>query len=166
MRPVFLYADEAQNFVSGYDAVFQNQAREACAATIYLTQNISNLFHTMRARGGEDAAKSLIANLQTKIFHSNGHYDTNKWAEQLIGEDLLLFRGGSSTWSYPGQSTTVSTSEQYSAKVRADEFTTLRMGGHANRGIIDAIIFQAGRRWNASRNNYLNVVFKQTLTNK
>ena len=44
----------------------------------------------MRGRGGEDAAKSLIANLQTKIFHANGHYETNKWAEQLTGDELRL----------------------------------------------------------------------------
>lgn len=162
-RPVFLYADEAQNFITNFDAVFQNQAREARAATVYLTQNISNVTNAMRGQGGAEAAKSLIANLQTKVFHANGHHETNKWAEQLIGDELRAFAGSSRTWSCPGESVTRSVSEQYTQKVRADEFTALRTGGDANGGYIDAIVFQAGRPWNATRSNYLNVVFKQTL---
>lgn len=165
-HPVFLYADEAQNFVSSYDAVFQNQAREARAATVYLTQNISNVLTAMRARGGEDAAKSLIANLQTKIFHANCHYETNKWAEQLIGEEIRFFRSGSYTWSYPGPTLTAGTSEQFTPRVRADEFTTLRTGGRACGHRIDAFIVQSGRQWNATDANFLNVVFKQAPNNE
>ena len=58
---------------------------------------------------------------------------------------------------------TRSVSEQYTPKVHADEFTTLRTGGSVNGGYVDAVLFQAGRPWNASRTNYLNVTFKQTL---
>jgi hypothetical protein len=39
LRPVFLWADEAHNFVTDFDAEFQAVARSAGGCTVYLTQN-------------------------------------------------------------------------------------------------------------------------------
>jgi hypothetical protein len=39
LRPVFLWADEAQNFVTNFDAEYQAVARSAGGCTVYLTQN-------------------------------------------------------------------------------------------------------------------------------
>lgn len=160
-RPVFLYADEAQNFISSFDAVFQNEAREARAATVFLTQNISNVLSAMRGRGGDDAAKSLIANLQTKIFHANGHFETNSWAEQLIGKELRVFHSGSASDASPFPTESQSANLQFAPKVSAHEFTTLRTGGPSNGGLIDAVVFQAGRPWQKSETNHLRITYKQ-----
>ncbi|MBL8879957.1 MAG: hypothetical protein JNG88_12625, partial [Phycisphaerales bacterium] len=54
-RPVFLWADEAQNFITAYDAQFQTTCRSARVATVYLTQNISNVY---AALGGESKGKA------------------------------------------------------------------------------------------------------------
>jgi len=39
LRPVFLWADEAQNFITDFDAEYQAVARSAGGCTVYLTQN-------------------------------------------------------------------------------------------------------------------------------
>src|SRR5262249_30249480 len=49
MRPVFLWADESQNFTSPYDFQFAATARSARVCTVYLTQNLSNYYATFGA---------------------------------------------------------------------------------------------------------------------
>ena len=44
IRPVFLFADESQFFVNQYDALFQSTARSSRACTVYLTQNLPDIF--------------------------------------------------------------------------------------------------------------------------
>jgi len=39
LRPVFLWADEAQNFISDFDAEYQAVARSAGGCTVYLGQS-------------------------------------------------------------------------------------------------------------------------------
>jgi len=57
LRPVFLWADEAQNFVTEHDAVYQAVARSAGGCTVYLTQNLASL---RRVLGNDDAVQSLL----------------------------------------------------------------------------------------------------------
>ena len=49
-RPVFLWADEAQNFVTSEDMLFQQTARSQWAATVYLTQNVPNYHAALGSR--------------------------------------------------------------------------------------------------------------------
>jgi len=85
LRPVFLWADEAQNFLSHFDAEFQAVARSAGGCTVYLTQNRESY---LRVLGSPQAVDSLLGNLQAKFFcqHSG---DTNSWAAKLLGERYL-----------------------------------------------------------------------------
>jgi TraM recognition site of TraD and TraG len=85
-RPVFLWADEAQFFLSEYDNEFQSTARSARAATVYLTQNLSGVYTSIGGKHPEHAADALTGNLRTKIFHSNDNQTTNRWAAELIGK--------------------------------------------------------------------------------
>lgn len=68
-RPIFLWADECQNFLVSYDQIFQTTARSSKCATVYITQNIPSLH---AALGGEATARSktdsLLGNLATKLF--------------------------------------------------------------------------------------------------
>lgn len=96
-RPVFLFADEAQLFVSTYDLEFLGTARSARAATVYLTQNLPSLYARLGGRNPQDQADAILGNFQTKIFHSNTDHRTNQWAADMIGRALHQRR--SANWS-------------------------------------------------------------------
>ncbi|MHB0704121.1 type IV secretory system conjugative DNA transfer family protein [Roseomonas mucosa] len=85
-RPVFLWADECQFFVSEYDNEFQSTARSARACTVYLTQNLPALYTRIGGRNPEHATGALLGNFQTAIFHQNTNEATNRWAAELIGQ--------------------------------------------------------------------------------
>ena len=73
-RGMFIYADEAQEFLTTEDKRFQATARSARVATVYLTQNLPAL----QARLGNEAeVHGLLGNLQTKIFCQNADPSTN-----------------------------------------------------------------------------------------
>src|SRR5580692_6801105 len=82
LRPVFLWADEAQNFITDFDAEYQAVARSAGGCTVYLTQNRESY---RRVLGNSDAVDSLLGNLQAKFFCQNSG-ETNEWAAKLLGE--------------------------------------------------------------------------------
>lgn len=87
LRPVFLWADEAQNFVTKFDAEYQAVARSAAGCTVFLTQNRESY---RRVLGNTDAVDSLLGNLQAKFFCQNSG-ETNEWAAKLLGERWLHF---------------------------------------------------------------------------
>lgn len=140
--PAFLGADECQYFVTYQDALFQQAARSAAVATVYLTQNLPNLYVEI----GEHATHSLLGNLQTKVLLAQGDHVTNEWAEKLFASEVQGFRSepltgeGSPSMSY-----------SYAPLIPAIRFTELKKGGWhedpARRGRIGAYIFQAGRQW-------------------
>ena len=84
-RPVFLFVDEAQNFLNETDADFQSTARSSRACSVYLTQNIAGIFGKI---GDEHRANALLGNLRTKIFHSNDEPTTNQWCADIIGKSM------------------------------------------------------------------------------
>jgi len=156
-RPVFLWADEAQNFLTSYDFQFATTCRSARVATVLLSQNVSNFFAVL---GGEQAGKaqadSLFGNLNTKIFHANGDPVTNEWAATLIGRTRQFFVNAnnsyqpddwmaSGSWSRPEPHTSAGVSESYEYEVQPSVFTTLRTGGPENQCNVDAIVVQNGR---------------------
>lgn len=138
--PVFLWSDESQNFITKEDALFQQTARSALAATVYLTQNISNYYTALGGDSSRAAADSLLGNLQTKIFHANGDPTTNEWAGRLFG-----------SWATESTSRDFSTglpqsrNSQAQALLSAAHFASLRKGGDHRE--VDAYVFQAGREW-------------------
>lgn len=168
-RPVFIWADEAQNFVTSNDQRFQTVARDSRTATVYLTQNLPNLYNAF-GRDGRDAAHSLVACLNTKVFHANGCPDTNRFAEQLFGQELVLrdstTEGHSATSSPQGGSRSWSFSRTWNKvidqTIRAKQLTELLPGGYA-RGFSEAMLFRAGGVWSASQSNALLCRFPQTV---
>lgn len=165
-RPVFLWADESQYFISREDALFQQTARSALAATVYLTQNISNYYAALGGDSSKSATDSLLGNLQTKIFHANGDPATNEWAERLFGKKWtklssqgvtlgtsLNDTGGGGT-SSQGSS---QVSWQHASVVEAREFLTLTTGGYRYQEQVQSIILKAGRRWFLRDANNLTV---------
>jgi hypothetical protein len=87
-RPVFLWADECQFFLTDYDAEFQSTARSARAATVYITQNLPTFQSRLKGSDPRATAESLLGNFQTKIFHANTDIATNQFASDMIGKAL------------------------------------------------------------------------------
>lgn len=172
-RPVFLYADEAQYFVTARDMLFQTTCRHAKVATVLLTQNVSNFYAALG--GGEKGraeADSLFANLNTKVFHSNGDAVTNQWAAEQIGRSRQFFLNTNQsshaddwfeTVTGMGNSGNSSTgmSEQMDFEVQPSAFTMLRTGGAQHDKYIDAVVYQSGRTFNATGKAWLPVTFRQ-----
>ena len=168
-RPVFLWADEAQNFCSSYDMQFQATARSARACTVYLTQNLPNYYAAFGSGDkGRQETDALLGNLQTKIFHANGDPVTNQWAADVIGKSWQhrtttnTGRSENQGQQNPHQNTTgASTSEAYDYDVPPTEFTRLRKGGEPHGFIVDGYMFQSGRRWTATGKGHRRVAFRQ-----
>jgi len=159
-RPVFLFADEAQNFISGYDVEYQQTARSSRIASVYLSQNISN-YHV--ALSSPDHANSILGNLSTKIFHSNSDVKTNNWASEIFGKTMQDITGfGQNRDAEAGtSSTSVNVNKQLQYLVEPLEFTTLSNGGLSNNLLVESIVHQSGRIWNITGSNHMRATFKQ-----
>ena len=163
--PVFLWADECQYFLTSYDQLFQTTARSSRTCTVYLTQNLPNYYAAFGEGKGHSQADSLLGNLQTKIFHTNGDSITNEWASKLIAQvwqNKTSITGGAST-NAQGESENngFSFAEQLAAQVLPVEFTMLKKGGAPNGNQVDGIVFQSGRVWAHTGTNFIHVTFSQ-----
>ncbi|HLG63106.1 MAG TPA: TraM recognition domain-containing protein [Ktedonosporobacter sp.] len=140
VRPVFLWADEAQNFVSDFDAEYQAVARSAGGCTVYLTQNRESY---RRVLGNDDAVDSLLGNLQSKFFCQNSG-DTNEWAAKLLGERWIQVAGTNVSRNDQGSSGGVSRNEQRRFFVEPSRFTTLKRGGDVYDFQVETIVYKGG----------------------
>jgi hypothetical protein len=148
LRPVFLWADEAHNFVTEFDAEFQAVARSAGGCTVYLTQNRESY---RRVLGNNDAVDSLLGNLQAKFFCQNSG-ETNEWAAKLLGERWLNITStnvgrSDSTGDNQSASAGVTRSEQRRYFVEPARFTTLKRGGALHDFQVEAIVYNGGHRF-------------------
>ncbi|MGE6221068.1 TraM recognition domain-containing protein [Nubsella zeaxanthinifaciens] len=139
--PVFLFADEAQNFIHEHDADFQATARGSRIATVYLTQNIPNYYGSMGGNNGEFKVKSFIGTLGTKIFHANSDQDTNNYSSSIIGKAYYKKNsGGSSVGGEGNMSFSTNDSEELQDIYQPNEFVGLKNGGEINNQVVSAII--------------------------
>ena len=168
-RPVFLWADESHLFVTAEDQKFQSTARSARACTVYLTQNLPSYYAQIGGPKPEDTTDALLGVLQTKILHANGDSRTNEWIDKTIAKKWTQ-RTSVSRQDKPKDvrdgitdvnSFSSSSSPSLDNEVLARQLTLLRTGGPQNSTLVDALVFQAGRRWNASGTNWLKTTFRQ-----
>jgi hypothetical protein len=160
-RPVFLWADEAQYFITREDAGFQQTARSSMAATVYLTQNISNYYAALPAASAKATTDSLVGNLQTKIFHANGDPATNEWAERLFGKTVRSMASSSATFSHQSDSVGQGRSASMMSVVEAQHFARLRTGGPGKKYCVDAWVYKAGLPWEQSTATMLKLGYKE-----
>jgi len=158
--PVFLWVDEAQNFVTEYDMQFQATARSTMACTVYLTQNIPNYYAEMGGEQSKYRVDSLIGNLQTKIWHANSDPMTNEQAAETIGKSWQTRQSSGQSYGADNYNLSEGKSESFDYDVPPQFFTKLRKGGRLNNKTVDAIIFQNGRMWK-NKKTYLFTQFKQ-----
>ena len=105
-RPVFLYGDESQYFVSSYDDQFLSTCRGSKACVVYLTQSLPT-YYAMLGREKSDAVNGFVGKFNSKVFHLNADPSTNAYASSLIGRGLHIRRStseGSSTSTQHGTS--------------------------------------------------------------
>lgn len=148
LRPVFLWADEAQYFVTDFDAEYQAVARSAAGCTVYLTQNRESY---RRVLGNADAVDSLLGNLQAKFFCQNSG-ETNEWAARLLGERWISITGTTVGTSRndslqsagSSHSSGANRSEQRRYYVEPAVFNTLKRGGERNQFLVEAIVYNGG----------------------
>lgn len=130
----FLWADEAQYFVTKDDARFQQTARSSGIATVNLTQNIPNYIASLGGESSRPAIESLLGNLRTKIFHYNNDPTTNEWAERLFGR-VPDFKE-----EYASQQSSGFTHRHERPVMPAQRFTMLLRGGPPY-GLTQAVVY-------------------------
>lgn len=161
--PAFLWCDEAQYFINPYDQIFLTTARSSRAATVYLSQNISN-FLAVIGSGSDAKARidSLLGNLCTKIFHANTDAETNEYASRLIGASIqpLHSFGESHTKFAMQDNVNQNSSLQYLPQIQPRAFTTLKTGGYLNNFEVEAVINTSGVTWSNGK-NYLKISIEQ-----
>jgi hypothetical protein len=151
LRPVFLWADEAQNFVTKFDAEYQAVARSAGGCTVYLTQNLSSY---IRVLDSYPAVESLLGNLQCKFFCQNSG-DTNEWAARLLGQRWVMKTGTSAGHQtnepspknpeeQRSHNSGVNRKEEQRLFVEPATFTTLKRGGEMHNFQVEAIVYNGG----------------------
>jgi TraM recognition site of TraD and TraG len=91
-RPVFLWADEAQYFVSSAtDEKFLSTCRGSRAAVVFMTQTLPSYYAAL-GNHKTDVADGIVGKFSTQVFAANACNRTNKYASELIGRDLQLRR--------------------------------------------------------------------------
>ena len=158
--PVFLWVDEAQNFVTEYDMQFQATARSTKACTVYLTQNLPNYYAEMGGTQSKYKVDSLMGNLQTKIWHANSDPMTNENAAETIGRSWQTRQTSGESFGVDSFNVSAGKNESFDYDVPPQAFTKLRKGGIGNNRIVEAILFQNGRLWKNGK-THLFAQFKQ-----
>ena len=95
----FLFADEAQNFLTGQDKDFLDTARSSRCATVFLSQNINNYYGLFPTINGRALVQSILANFGVKCWHANGCVETNKYASETISRNLIHRQRGGTIYS-------------------------------------------------------------------
>lgn len=158
-RPVFLWADEAQNFLHEHDASYQATARSSRISTVYISQNLPNYYASMGGQKAEYRVKSFLGTLGTKIFHSNADIETNKYASELIGETYFEDETASMTISKEF-SHTKGKSIRLERMVRPEEFIQLKTGGLLNEYRVEGYLHRQGDSIYKGR-NHIKMTFNQ-----
>jgi len=151
-RPVFLWADEAQNFLHAYDAECQATARSSRIATVCISQNTQNYHANMGGIKSEYRVKSFLGTLATQIFHANTDIETNKYASELIGDGYYKDVSQSFTMS-EDYSETETSSMKSERRVRPEQFMKLKTGGKPNNGMIEAYMVIQGNGFSDGLNH-------------
>lgn len=162
-RPVVVFQDEGQLYLTEMDVEVQTVARQSRLINVFLSQNLPTLYEALGGgQRAEQQAQALIGNLQTKFLCQQSDKATNEYFSELLGSSRHLFMSGStptgpssydpvSDWlgteSPNQQQGSAGFNEQWHPDVAPAEFTKLAKGGHENRRVVEAICFQGGRVW-------------------
>jgi hypothetical protein len=115
----------------------------------------------MGGEAGRHRVDALLAAMATKIFHANGDPETNRWASEILSDEVqtrLNFHAGREESGRGGGG------ESVGRKVLPSAFTTLKKGGEANGFLTEAIVFQTGASFQANHGEpWLRTTFRQQI---
>jgi type IV secretory system conjugative DNA transfer VirD4/TraG family protein len=160
-RPVFLWADEAQNFLHEHDSEYQATARSSKIATVYISQNLPNYYANMGGAKSEFRVKSFLGTLATKIFHANADIETNKYASDLIGDGAFIDKSKNVNFAQHmnfGEGKSL----KFDKLVRPEAFARLKTGGPLNNNEVDAYLHFQGNTL-ADGTSHIKITFSQTF---
>ncbi len=158
-KPACLWIDEYQNFCNPQtDAQFQTTARSSWISTVYITQNMNNLYFIMGNSQPQARAKSLVSNLNLKFFASNADFETNQWASDMIGKHFVDLDNLSISKEMELSKTK---HQRLMSKITPDHFTTFKTGRKVNNYKVETAVFKAGKTWGKDKANYAIVEFDQ-----
>jgi type IV secretory pathway TraG/TraD family ATPase VirD4 len=171
-RPTFIVVDESHLLAVSSDQVFQTTARSSRTAVVYATQSISNYLAAFGGPSAEAEVHSLLGNLQTQIFHQQADIKTNAYAAELIGRTRQFMTSANSSFQ-PGDwlnslmggsasQTSAGVNEVYEWEIQPSSFSRLRKGGPP-QWEVDSIVYQGGRRFNATGRPWMRATFRQSL---
>ncbi|MBC7784176.1 MAG: TraM recognition domain-containing protein [Burkholderiales bacterium] len=171
-RPVSIFADEAQNFITGADASFLSTCRSKLAANVYLSQNINNYIAALGAGDKATAeVESVLGNAGTLIAHANSCQRTGEYMSERIGRERQFLSnfsqsGGANDWySAMGgegeQNETAGFSETWEYQLQPSFYGTLRTGGQRHNRMVDAIVYTTGHEFKSSRRNWMTTTLRQ-----
>jgi hypothetical protein len=167
--PVVIWADEAQQTVTSFDAHFLAQCRSHHGCMVYLSQSLPGY---VRAVGGEQAkpaVDALLASFSTRVFHALGDLETAHWASGLVGKSLQTFHGGSVAPTEGGlygeltgpSRVTSNFSRHFESTLQPNAFLHgLRTGGPGSGYVCDAFVIRSGEPF-ANGENWLKTSFSQ-----
>lgn len=158
-KAIFIYADEAQEFLLPTDIDFQATARSLRIAVVYISQNLPNFYACMGGLKSEYKVKAFLGTLATKIFNANADIETNRYASDLIGEAYIVDKNWSKTIS-ESYSKTTSESFRLEKMVRPEGFVNLQTGGPLNNFIVQGYLHRQGTCF-SNGVNYKLISFSQ-----
>ena len=180
-RPVFLYADEAQFFMSKTDANLLSTARSSKTCIVYITQDLPT-YYAQLGKDARDVAESILSKFGTRIFHANTSRETNSYASEIIGK-IQKFHvtktistgqtaggggshhdGGHGFQSQDSRNTgtSQSTSGFLDYEVPPDHFATkLRTGTKKHGYRVDGVVIRNARIWKRTRRHWIQAEFRQ-----
>jgi type IV secretory pathway TraG/TraD family ATPase VirD4 len=159
-RPTLFFADEFHELLTETDTQFFATARSSRICSVVLSQNLSNYYAAVGGESGKHRVEGLLGNIGLKVFHANGHAETNKWASSLFAKDWQV-RTNFSANRGEQQSASGGGSDMLESNVLESEFTRLKKGGPENGFRTEAILFQGGRVWKATGTTALRTIFRQ-----
>ena len=157
-RPVFLWADECQEFITSTDQEFLNVMRGKLGTMVYLTQSKS----VMDKKLGETNSKAILDSFQHFVFHQNSGHATNSWAADRISrtwQDAVSINQQNTGDTERGGS---SLSEALRHDVEPTVFRSLRNGFEGD-GLVDGIFYRGTRKWLQTDEHYRLVTFNQNF---
>lgn len=171
LRPVVIWQDEAQLFLTEQDIEVQAVARQSLMVNVMLTQSLPVLYEALGGgQRAEQQAQALIGNLQTKFLCQQSDKVTNEYFSELLGYSKHLFMNGgmhaqeydfvSDKLGMSQQQASTGFSEQWHADVPPSQFTNLRTGGKENGYFVEAIVTQGGRLFSSGK-TWIHSYFKQ-----
>jgi Type IV secretion-system coupling protein DNA-binding domain len=156
-RPTFFLCDEFQRFFTTAqgkgDADEFEVTRQSNHANIIATQNLPSLLKQTSGQN-RSTVDNLLGNCAVKIFLRNTDRETNQYASELFGQDLIAMPGsntgaghfGVGRFGFRGLGRQVSSHVQYDARLRPERLGELAIPSEAD-GVdyCEAIIHHAAR---------------------